>query len=553
MKSAPSPIHRLVAFSALLAGCEIPQLSLEAALQGASTGKSGRSSAASGCQIQTFRQPIRTEKLDLVFVTDTSGSLSSERDEIADGIDHFIRALPQDQDLRVAVMLGHSPLSPYAGRLWRSDGGYVRGSSEPWVLSTADSTRGYVRAKLKNKLRKQASERESDGGEMGLGSLLLGLDGKRFSESRAKGFFREDSALAVIFVSDENDICAEYPAGRSRVDDPDGIELPAKRKFCTSNAGISPENVIARLEQIQNGRPLVIGGMIYSNPDRVPRGLENEVGYGYLETIHLAGNNGLVIDLADGHLDEGLGRLGKFTSRRLELQESFPIDTKAGSHVVRVDGRQVGFRVVGNELIPSEYGTEGSVIEIVSCPDVGSNDCIRSFYDWNGKIPNRTNEVPSVPLLLSGTNFADDDATAEQLCRAATGPSGRVLSQHGTSWVSPCDNVVVRWDGRAFQRYNGASYNRWLKQLRCACVSAPVVEPTPVPSETPPVVVVEPTPVPSETPPVVVVEPTPVPSETPPVVVVEPTPVPSVTPVEVQPTPSPRGTETPWDPTGIGI
>jgi hypothetical protein len=548
MKFPPSPIRPLIALTVLLAGCEIPQAALQAALQGAGTGKSGRNSVASGCELRTFRQPTRTEKLDLLFVTDTSGSLSSEREEIADGIDQFIRALPQGHDIRVGVMLAHSPLSPYAGRLWRSDGGYVRGSSEPWTLSTIDSSRGYVRAKLKNKLRRQASERESDGGEMALGSLLLGLQGKRFTESRDKGFFRKDSALAVIFVSDENDICAEYPAGRSRVADPDGIELPAKRKFCTPGAAITPENVVTRLQQIQNGRPLVIGGMIYSNPNRVPPGLENEVGYGYLETIQLAGNDGLVIDLADGHLDEGLGRLGEFTSQRLELQESFPIDPKAGSHLVRVDGRQVSYRIVGSQLTPSEIGTEGSVIEIVSCPVAGSSDCVRSYYDWNGRIPNRTNDIPSLPLLASGTNFADDDATAEQLCRAATGPSGRVLSVNGTSWASPRDNVVVRWDGREFQRYNGASYNRWLNRLSCACVSAPVVEPTPtpVPSETPPVAVVSPTPtpVPSETPPVAVVSPTPtpVPSETPPVAVVSPTP-----------TPSPTETEIPWDPAGIGI
>ncbi len=521
MKTPNRKLGSLIAlsFSLLSPACEIPQSTIEAALQG-NTGKAARNGTPSGCRVQTFRQPLQTSKLDLLFVTDTSGSLSTEREEIADGIDHFIRALPKENDVRVAVMLGHSPLSPYSGRLWRSDGGLLRGSSEPWALSTLDSPRGYVRAKLKHKLRRQASELQSDGGEMGLGSLLLALDRRRIAESRDKGFFRKDSALAVIFVSDENDICADHPSGRNRVPDPQGIELIAKRRFCTPAAGITPENILTQLQQIQDGRPLVIGGMIYSNPSRVPRGSENEVGYGYLDTIQLAGPNGLVIDLADGHLDEGLGRLGEFTSRRLELQESFPIDSAATSHLVRVDGRQVDYRISGNELFPAERGREGSVIEIVSCTGPGSIECLRARYDWNGRSPNRNADVPGIPLLAGGTNFAADRATSEQLCRAATGPAGKMVSHSARSWVSPHDNVVVRWDGREFQRYNGTTYNRWLDGLSCSCVSTPVVEPTPVVTETP------------------VVEPTPSPTETP---VVEPTPE-----------PTPTQTENPWD-VGIGI
>ena len=265
---SPPFLASTLATALLLAGCEAPSSSpglsgLTADTGGQPSGAPARALLDPGCTARTFRQPISSGKLDLLFVTDTSGSLAAEREEIAEGIDHFIRALPEGQDIRIGVMLAHSPLSPYSGRLWRSDGGMIRGfeRSEPWVLSTIDMPRGYVRAKLRQKLRWQESEYISDGGEFGMGSLLSGLDSARLAESRAKGFFRTDAALAVVFVSDENDICAEYPAGVTPVFDPDGLEAPAKRRFCTVAAGITSARVLSRLRELQSGRPLVVGGI----------------------------------------------------------------------------------------------------------------------------------------------------------------------------------------------------------------------------------------------------------------------------------------------------
>jgi len=324
---------------------------------------------SAACWTETFRQPTQTRKLDLLFVTDTSGSLDDERDEIADGIDSFVRALPAGHDTRIGVMLGHSPASPYSGRLWRSDGGYFRANehSEPWALSSLELSRGLLRAKLKNKLRKQASEGFSDGGEMGIASLLRGIEARNLNDSQAKGFFRSDAALAVIFVSDENDICANYPAGIEPVRDPDGKEAPARRKFCTANSGNNPENLFQKLSSLQGNRPLIISGILYGDSRKVPRGGENEVGYGYIDAIRVAGTNGFLIEMSEGHFEEGLRRLGEFTSEKIELRRLFPISHPATELSVQVDGRAAAFRVIDDQIELSDLGSENSVVSIRGC------------------------------------------------------------------------------------------------------------------------------------------------------------------------------------------
>src|SRR5690606_11712196 len=158
----------------------------------------------SACFLERSVQPEAeiTRKIDLLFVTDTSGSLDEERAGIAEGIDGFVAALPAEVDYQVGVVLGHSSKSSWSGRLYRKD-------SDPLVLSSSELSLSDIRKHLKRKLTRTAGDWYADGGEENFYSLWRALDDDRLQESRAAGFFREDAALAVVFISDENEICSD--------------------------------------------------------------------------------------------------------------------------------------------------------------------------------------------------------------------------------------------------------------------------------------------------------------------------------------------------------
>jgi hypothetical protein len=288
------------------------------------------------CHSERYRQPEGTvhKAVDLLFVTDTSGSLDEERQAIADGIGGFVSELPSDVDYRVAVMLAHGSRSEFSGRLWHKAG-------HGPVLDSRTLSLDHLRGELKWLLNNTASDIHSDGGEEGLYSFLRGLDHGPLTDSRAKGFFREDAALAVVFISDENDICANYPAGVTRVPDPDGLEGPAFERDCK---GVSPQAVLTAIRQLQGDRPFLVGGIVYNNQN-YPRFGENEYGYGYMDLIELA--QGISIDMAGGHYDTGLSDIGKLVTRKITLLHDFKLPGDApvdpATIEVRVDGQKVAF------------------------------------------------------------------------------------------------------------------------------------------------------------------------------------------------------------------
>ncbi len=263
-----------------------------------------------------------SRKIDLLFVTDTSASLSQERRDIARGIDSFVAALPSDSDLRVAVMLGHSSRSIWSGALFRT-------RSVGPVLDLGSHGLGRVRSGLETLLSSGPSDWYGDGGEELLYSVARGIQGAPLEMARSQGFFRPDAALAVIFVTDENDICAAYPEGVIRVGDRDGLELPAYQRDCR---GITHERVLADLRALQAERPLFVGGIGYINPDTVPMGAENEVAYGIVELVAAA--RGKMVDLAGPGAERfsaGLGEIGELVQREVSLQHEFVLSGLPGS------------------------------------------------------------------------------------------------------------------------------------------------------------------------------------------------------------------------------
>ncbi|MBL7716959.1 MAG: hypothetical protein JNL01_15960 [Bdellovibrionales bacterium] len=295
------------------------------------------------CHVERFTQPpaVVTEKLDLLLVVDTSGSLNAERGKLADAMDAFIRALPSTLDYRIAVMPAHGPHSQWAGKIFR------RNKNEAWILDSESMSLATIQAELKDRLTKQSeipNDSKSDGGEMGIYSLMRALDADRVALARSQGFFRTDAALVSVFMSDENDICAVYPSGVTPVPDPQGAEKKALAKDCS---GVTKEALSAKLASFMGDRPYVTAAVIYNNLSTVPRGKsagENELGYGYLEFVQAT--NGITIDMADANYRTGMETLGNRVAVRMNLKSDFTLaraGLSAASVVVTLDGAEVPY------------------------------------------------------------------------------------------------------------------------------------------------------------------------------------------------------------------
>lgn len=322
----------------------------------------------SSCFTDAFYQPPAeiTKKVDILFVTDTSGSLNEERPLIASEIDAFVNELPLDTDYQIAVMLAHGSRGPGSGKLWKT-------KNEPYVLSSLEMSQSEIRQHLIEKLQKVKSDIHSDGGEEGLYSINRALRQGLLDRNSAHGFFREDAALAVVFIADENDICARYPEGVKRVYDPDKLELPAFDRDCTD---ITPQIVLENLKELQAHRPLLVSGILYNENSIFPQAGENEIGYGYLELIKQAG--GISIDLSGNHFHEGLKTIGSLLNKKLNLRTEFKLthtNIDSVNMSVLIDGHSVNFDYLpelGEVHLLSDAGKENSEIKISYCEKVES-------------------------------------------------------------------------------------------------------------------------------------------------------------------------------------
>lgn len=316
------------------------------------------------CVNERFVQPeaVITRKIDLLFVVDTSGSIGDERGQIAEGIDAFVAALPSPVDYRIAVMLAHGSRSEFSGNLWQKAGHGPVLDSRTMSLQT-------VRSELRYLLTHVNEDPHSDGGEEGFYSYLRSLDGPsgKLASARAAGFYRQDAALAVVFVSDENDICAQYPAGVTPVVDTQGIEPQARARDC---ADITVDRVLQSTRSLQGTRPYLFGAIVYNNPVTIPARDENEFGYGYMDLV--VASRGVSVDMAGTHYTSGLSEIGSLASVKLDLIADFTL-TRPGvdpmSIDVFVDGVATDYTYTSatNEVHVSEPGVARSVVDINYC------------------------------------------------------------------------------------------------------------------------------------------------------------------------------------------
>jgi hypothetical protein len=453
-----------------------------------------QSGLPNGCYLEEFPRMTSqaTQSLDLLFVADTSASLDDDKAKIAAGIDAFVAGLPSSVDYQIAVMPAHGSRGSHSGALYSY-------RNNPIVLSSKTLSVASIRKYLHENLINAPQDIWADGGEEGLYSLYHSMDQGKIDAIRAKGFFRKNAALAVVFISDENDICARYPAGVQRVPDPEGYEIPAFKRDC---ANVDQNTVYSRLLNLQNGRPLIVSGVVYNDLKTVPVGKgQDEYGYGYMDLIQIAG--GVSVDIAKGDYSHGLAQIAQYSAQKM--------------------APTVDFRLGHSPVDP------GSIVVTLRNPSTSSNSGADNDDDHDGHHYGHDDDRDHDHDFNDdhghdhgGTCSRDDD-------RSSSSTSSQGSSRTVDFTFNNSTNIVHILDESAPEPLADIQY--------CLASATPAPSPSPsviaVPS---PSVTVDPTPSPS-------VSATPSPSPSPsPSETVTPSPTPSVT---VDPTPSPTVTVDP--------
>jgi hypothetical protein len=306
------------------------------------------------CYKETHEQPVHpTTAVDVLFVVQTSDSISQERAGIVNEIQSFIASLPEGADFNVAVMLSHGSTSDYSGKLFQA-------GSEPLVLMSSLLSNADIQSGLNAKLTSAVPDNDSGGGEEGIYSLFRGITNSSLLQaSQAAGFFRPEAALAVVFIADQRDICANVPVGALPETDP--LKIAARIRDCE---GITPQGLTSQLNNLKGSSPLAVSGIIYA--DQPPADAENEISYGYVETIAL--NDGVAIDIINDDISQGLAAIAALSGDQMSIQQAFVLEhSGADPATVKVNGESAPFQFDGGTVTVTQDIQAGALVEISYC------------------------------------------------------------------------------------------------------------------------------------------------------------------------------------------
>lgn len=297
-----------------------------------------------------YNNPLtpHTKALDILFVVDTSDSLDVILLQIAQQVGKFIENLPPQNDYNIAVMLAHSPDSPWGSKL------FVMDSKDVAVLKSRDmKSINQVRDQLVRKISAVKLFRDKTDGQGELG--MLGLqdsltEAKNLKAIKDAGFFRDDAGLTVIFISDEQDVCFDYSLhpnikpkytpniGRNNEVKRDWFEYESFNKYCKYSDGapiVTSDTLIAALSRVKQDKPVILTGIIFLSEQAIHNKnfqdlyrLEHEVGYGYKEVIEKA--RGQAVELGDHNFGVQMAKLGLFSNIRLSFVNKFEITQSPG-------------------------------------------------------------------------------------------------------------------------------------------------------------------------------------------------------------------------------
>lgn len=341
----------------------------------------------------TVKTVSTPDKLDVLFVVDASPSLvrggkqGPELAKLASEMDSFVKNLPKGTDYRIGVIAAHGPESPHHGKLIGS------------VLDSQKMSTQQMWKALRNTMTKIPADKApgakylSDSqGEAMLLSLFTAITNPERREAIEKaGLFRKEGNLAVIIVSDEQDICWNYPgdvSGYNKADEQlfadgrvpvlklakdgksltaDPKEIAAKR-FCKISEGDSksPDDrggvyldhqklaaKLAAFESVYKSKVIMNAIAYTSNATLKPVMTdqdENEMGHGIIDLVDYM-KTGKVADMAEvrrgGGLSfaDALSQLGTTTSVQLRTTTVWDCSTKE-IHMGAIDPETVEVTVM---------------------------------------------------------------------------------------------------------------------------------------------------------------------------------------------------------------
>ena len=294
----------------------------------------------------TFKQPSEVfSKMDLLFVLDTSISIWSEYRKITERIESYLNALPADADVNIALLPGHGLLSRHSGR-----------------LSSVLKTKGKSKAEIKQELSESFSKLPFDftpgGGEYLFYSYLRATEGKNLQRIKKQGLLRDDAALTVVFVSDENDVCFDprkhgYSSAPDFVHSGLGLDELGYELFCTDKQGrekYTSAAVKQRSIELKGEGRFSIGAVTHVDKSKVPIGklYEDSVGHGYLQLLDAASPRSQAIEITSNDFKaelESLAHIGSGDSLLTRFVLGLLSKTELESLFVQVDGAAVPFQL----------------------------------------------------------------------------------------------------------------------------------------------------------------------------------------------------------------
>ena len=237
-------------------------------------------------------------KLDIVFIWDTSLSMNDDVEDFAATVDNFLSTLDAEYDFRIGVLVGNGALSPRINDFSLLTARLVNNpdEGEPYVLDSQtmsiEDMRYYMAEKLDfihnlTALPNTQTQYKAfvNDGESPLFSLYHSIQGRFLVENQNHGFFREDAALSIVLLADENDLCSRYPGHfpnhefSTGGNDTEEIEA---LQFCE---GITTDNILTALKNFKGDQPVTISGLLAGNDNPGYRKLIEDHGVGSVLTV----------------------------------------------------------------------------------------------------------------------------------------------------------------------------------------------------------------------------------------------------------------------------
>jgi hypothetical protein len=301
---------------------------------------------------------VETKQMDILFVVDTSASLvkgaqhsrggeGGELAQIAAQMPAFVKELPSDMNIRIGVLLGHGPASPYFGKPYAPSG-------VPKILDSTKMSKTQMWEALKRTMTAPPDDTSDAQGEALLLATYEALT-KHFGEfnQNGKGLFRKNTNTIIINVSDEQDVCwnypgLAYPTGAMTVDEaafargsvpvlkpysskkgktilsPDVHEMRFFSDVCQHFVGGTRNKSTGRYEggspldidavrgafdrlAATTGAKVIPNGIVYASNSGLKASVsnedENEMGHGTIDLVK-AVNEGEIADMKEARADE---------------------------------------------------------------------------------------------------------------------------------------------------------------------------------------------------------------------------------------------------------